>query len=111
MVSKRAFESARYCFTGRDEQVSTHEFHCGPGGGLTASRQPVATDVLAHPKYRAQGAICATGHEDLMKPVRSDPRIPLWARRRVNGKSPIGCHRRPGSPEVPRVRRNLRDMP
>jgi len=67
--SKRAFESERYCFTGRDEQVSTHEFYCGPGGGLTASRQPVATDVLAHPKYRAQGAICATGREDLMKPV------------------------------------------
>ena len=27
----------------------------------------------------------------------------LWARRRVNGKSPAGCHRRPGSPEMPRA--------
>ena len=50
--------------TGIDPRI-----HCGPGGGSTASHQPVAIDILAHPKYRAQGAICATGHEDLMKPV------------------------------------------
>src|SRR5208337_336409 len=45
--------------------------HCGPGGGSTASRQPVNKAGLAHPKQPTPGAICAPGHEDLMKPIRS----------------------------------------
>src|SRR5271166_617084 len=45
--------------------------HCGPGGGSTASRQPVAIDVLAHPNTATarKARSAATGHEDLMKPV------------------------------------------